>query len=109
MTTEWHPGLINEGNRHWAGIVGRDLEADVLAWLEDDTKFIVAEDGKVEAYDLVADPRELAPLALAPEHHEAALRRARQWWAEHPPVQAADIEVDPGQLERLQALGYLDG
>jgi arylsulfatase A-like enzyme len=109
VATEWHPTEATGKARHWAAIRGRDLEADVLAWIEGDTKFIVAEDGQVEAYDLAADPLELAPLPLAPEERAAALSRARSWWAEHPPVQGLDIEFDEEQLERLRALGYLDG
>jgi hypothetical protein len=114
VTTEWHSGEITAWIRHWTGLIGRDPEAEVVAWVEGDRKFIVATDGKVEAYDLVADPLELQPLALAPEEHEAALLRASRWWDEHPPfegldAQGQDVEFDDEHLERLRGLGYLDG
>jgi arylsulfatase A-like enzyme len=109
VTTEWHSGELTDSVRQWTAIVGRDPESDVLAWMEGETKFIVAEDGQVEAYDLTVDPLELAPLELTPEAREAALLRARRWWAEHPPVQAPEVDLDAEQLERLRGLGYLDG
>jgi arylsulfatase A-like enzyme len=79
----------------------------LLAWKEGPTKMIASNAGQLEAYDLRSDPRELAPLPLSPGRVEEALNRARSWWDAHPVEGTNAAPVDPEQLKRLRALGYL--
>jgi arylsulfatase A-like enzyme len=82
----------------------------LLAWKEGTVKWIVSQEGEVEAYDLAVDPDERDPLALTPDEVESALTRARAWWNAHPVEDAGGpggrIQVDADTLRRLDALGY---
>jgi citrate lyase beta subunit len=88
-------------------VTGLDLERNLLAWKEGSTKTIVSSQGVVEAYDLAADPEELAPLALTAEDVARALERARAWWQAWPVDLDGAGELDDEALERLRDLGYL--
>ena len=107
---EWYAGRSNPGIDAWAERVGRDLEVDLLAWIEDGVKFIADSGGALEAYDLRVDPGEEHPLELPEERRAAALARARLWWEEHPPVDpelTSGEDLDAEAIERLRALGYI--
>ncbi len=108
---EWYRGPSNEEIDRWAARTGHDLEADLLAWLDGDLKFIVSSKGTVEAYDLALDPRELQPIELSSERIEQALSFARAWWDAHPPfhVEGSLPTLDAYEIERMRALGYAGG
>jgi arylsulfatase A-like enzyme len=92
-------------------LADKQVERDLLVWIEDGRKVVVASTGEVEVFDLAADPGETAPLELDEAARAAALERARAWWEAHPPP-GADGEASPldeDEQERLRALGYLDG
>lgn len=104
---EWYHGRASEGVRSYAERNGRDVESDLLAWIEDGRlKFIVGSDGSVEAYDLVRDPAEQEPLQLTEAQRQAAVERARLWWKQNPPPKGDDVELDADSLDRLKGLGY---
>ncbi len=98
---EWY---VNPGHRRPLKFGGIDF--DLVCWMTGRTKTIVSKDGTVETYDLERDPRELAPLELSPEEVEQARKRAQDWWQAHP-IEAVPVALDPGDLERMRALGYL--
>jgi arylsulfatase A-like enzyme len=103
---EWYCSTTNPGIRRWAERVGRDLESDLVSWVEAGVKYIVASGGDVEAYDLGLDPGERHPLELSPERQAEALAKARAWWAAHPPLTQGAAELDAQTQARMQALGY---
>jgi arylsulfatase A-like enzyme len=69
-------------------------------------KLILSSDGKDEAYDLTADPREATNLRGAP--WVAPLRLRADAWVEGHPVRAAE-GAEGGDMKALEALGYVDG
>ena len=86
---------------------------DLVSWIAPDgLKLVVSSTGVVEAYDLTHDLRELHPLPLSAERSAAALRRATEWWAAHPPREAP-LAVDADALQAWReegaALGYAGG
>jgi hypothetical protein len=85
---------------------GRDLERNLVLWKEGPIKTIVGSNGEVEAYDVEADPGELAPLALSAEQRERALERARAWWRAWPVELGRAAELGADELERMAELGY---
>ncbi len=86
-----------------------DLQRDLIAWIEDGTKWIVSSRGDVEAYDLARDPGERAPLTLTADQAEQARRRAQAWWATHIPPTVELESLDPEARAQLRALGYFGG
>lgn len=85
-----------------------------------DAKTIVLRDEKtrkrtgVEHYDLVEDPRELAPLAEPGPADEARLVRVMEWayekWEEQKAARGEPVqELSEGARELLESLGYVDG
>ena len=106
------PGIVAELHVHPDEHQGdpeeayRAESADLLAWIEEDIKFIASADGRVEAYDLAEDPRELEPLDLPGDRLEHARRLARAWWAANPIRTGEQVVLDEDAVERLKALGY---
>jgi hypothetical protein len=90
-------------------LADKQLDRDLLAWVEDSRKVIVSSTGAVEAYDLARDPGELTPIPLTEGELEAARERARQWWEGHPPPAPVTLTSSEDQLERLRGLGYVGG
>jgi arylsulfatase len=85
---------------------GRDLERNLVCWKDGPFKTIVGSNGEVEVYDVAADPRELAPLALSEGQRELALERARAWWRAWPVELGRAAELGADELERMRELGY---
>ncbi len=89
------------------------LARDLVAWIEDGRKWIVTSRGDVEAFDLLNDPAERAPLALSDAELLAARTRAEAYWAAFPPplddlgAPMQDADVDDEMIERLRGLGYV--
>jgi arylsulfatase A-like enzyme len=107
---EWYRGETNPGVEATAERTGRNLESDLLAWIEDGhLKFIVGSNGEVAAYDLARDPGEQAPLELSDAERHAAVERARAWWEANPPPEGPEVELDDESLQRLKGLGYTGG
>ena len=107
---EWYRGEWSNAEAQ-AGLeaqMGQDLERNLIAWFEGDLKVIVGSNGHVEAFDLVADPRELSPIELTPEHIAAARQRADDWWTLNPPPETVVEELDEDMAARLELLGYMD-
>ena len=107
LFAEWYPQRpVAEIFPEFAA-VHDDLDADLVAFLDGSIKTIVSSTGKVEAYDVLRDPRELSPLPLSPEEVQAALQAARAWWSERPVTPAKgkgrQAAVD---LQVLRGLGY---
>jgi arylsulfatase A-like enzyme len=109
------PGLVAEWYRvphkPTADVLAdKDVDRDLLAWVEGQRKLIVASSGAVELYDLSTDPHERRPLSLTEEERAAALERAETWWRENPPPAAgAVVPFDADEIERMRGLGYLGG
>ena len=74
----------------------------------------VPDEGRVELYDVSADPRERVDLSASRAERVATLTRvlagyrssARELAAAHP-ADAPEADLDPEMVERLRALGYL--
>ena len=111
LASEWFPGEIKPVVRDWAEARGRDPAAWLLSWTADGRKWIVGSDEVVEAFDLLDDPLDLVPLELTAAERAEALERARTWWEANPPRvdEGPPIELDDDHLERMRALGYVDG
>ena len=108
---EWYPPeyLVPLYER-MAQRLDKDLEVDLVAWLDGSVKFIVSSNGIVEAYDLEADPRETNPLPLDAEELAAARAYAQAWWASHAlEPGGATTEIDEDMDARMKALGYGGG
>ncbi len=79
---------------------------DLLAWLDEDTKYLAHADGRVEVYNLATDQRELQDLAAQAPGRERALGFSREHW-DKPWVSSASPQLSPEMLRSLKALGYL--
>jgi hypothetical protein len=89
----------------------REIDRDLVAWIDAGIKWIASSRGGIEAYDLSQDEREQRALSLSAAQTQMAQERARAWWAAHPPRASAGSEsrpLDPATLEHLRNLGYLD-
>ena len=104
---EWYRMASDAVQRGDPRLAGKDLDRDLVAWIEDGLKLIVSSSGEVEAYLLAEDPDERRPVPLAPERVEAARERARAWWAAHPPPSADGPQIGDEELRQMRALGYL--
>lgn len=72
-------------------------------------KYVRWADGKEEAYDLIADPRELVDLAGVDEVIEPLRATMRELdRADTPPGQAIPVHPSGATREALRALGYVD-
>jgi len=74
-------------------------------------KLIVLEDeaGRMELYDLAADPGETVNLAdREPEKAQELLGILRDWDASVPVVRSGDYELGAEALRHLRALGYIN-
>jgi hypothetical protein len=103
---EWYVGPDGVGQAFRERYPDRQLDRDLLTWIEAGRKLIVSSLGAVEVYDLDADPGELDPLPLAPSEQARLLERARAWWAARRDPATAAPELDRRALERLKHLGY---
>ena len=103
---EWYHGLASPAVSEWGKRTGHKVEADLLAWLEGDVKYIVDSMGTVKAYDLKVDPGELQPLELTEAQKATAIEKAESWWKVHPPVSTGEVTISEDDAERLKALGY---
>ena len=70
---------------------------------------VVSTAGEVEAFALADDPLELSPLPLEDAARQAARARAEAWWSTHPPPPPRRGTLDDETLNKMRALGYLDG
>ncbi len=104
--SELYAGLATYSIKQWAASVGRNLEANLIAWQEGSTKFIVGSDGSVQAFDLENDPREAAPLELSEQEIARVTAIANAWWAAHPPPEAIEVDMDEDLKNQMQELGY---
>ena len=85
---EWQPvcllcsefPTLENGLARLEAKAGGSLDRDLVAWLEGDIKYIVSSKGRVEAYDIRADPDETAILELSDTAIAAAQAKARAWW-----------------------------
>jgi arylsulfatase A-like enzyme len=93
-----HPALDPYKRRLWALRVGP-------------LKVIVGDDGRVELYDLSADPRELVDLTPSNPERSAALRRRLMELVDRAAVArdgaALGVALDSETAEELRRLGYL--
>ena len=108
---EWYPPeyLIPLYQR-MAQRLDKDLEVDLVAWLDGSVKFIVSSNGIVEAYDLEIDPRETNPLPLDEEQLATARAYAQAWWTSHSlEPSGSTTEIDEDMQARMKALGYGGG
>ncbi len=85
----------------------KDVERDLITWTEGTRKLLVSSTGQVRAFDVALDPGEQAPLALSPNEIQAALERARIWWAANPPHAREALDLGEEHAERLRDLGYM--
>ncbi len=75
-------------------------------------KLIASSSGKLELYDLARDPGERRNLAAVDgAARDQLLGQLREWRAGQRPVPqtAPELALDPEEIERLRALGYLGG
>jgi len=107
---EWYRQIpVVEKYALFAERTERDIDQDLIAWMEGDRKVIVSTKGVVEVYDLALDPGEQRPLEIGQEERAAALQKADTWWREHPVAVGQTEEMDEDELERLRVLGYIGG
>jgi arylsulfatase A-like enzyme len=93
-----------------AVLADKDVDRNLLAWMEGPRKLIVSSTGAVEAYDLTRDPREVEPLTLSESELADAREKADNWWRTHPALDTGEVDgLDPDDLERMRKLGYMDG
>jgi len=80
-------------------------EADLRSIRRGRWRLLEDERGKVELYDLDADPRELVDLAASQPEVVVDLRRAlAEWVASHPPGEHVEMRAGPNSREREEAL-----
>ena len=107
--SELYSGETNAGIETWAKKIGRDIEADLVAWQEGTIKYIVASDGNVEAFDIERDSSELSPLELSDADLQRVRERGAAWWAAHPPPEPLDVDLPDDLIKALDDLGYGGG
>ena len=104
LAAEWYHGSAGPEIRRWADSVGRDVEVDLVTWVDEGRKYLVASDGSVKAFDL---PDESKPVDLPKVALERARAKALEWWRAHPPRGEDAAPLKEHELEQLRALGYV--
>ncbi len=92
-------------------LLGRSLDRDLLGYVDPPLKLIESSTGRIELYDLDADPGELRDLAALESPAASRLRDGLEGVAsEYAPLYDVDERAELGEdtEQALKALGYLE-